>query len=752
MDEKKILDRIKESSRDIEIPEKLKPENLDEILGKKSRQNINLNAEQNASQDTEQNLEKNSKMDTEQEADLKQNQEMGSLLNEENAESGAAQKSESERIQYLEDCTHKKLRRSQFLKWGSAAAAVCVLFLGAITLGRGGLEGNETASVTKSDTSSAHTSSADMDTSEKNSDGKTADVEEGVVDVEEVLSSAESYENIYDMLEKYYETVETRLGYDTGASSDTAVESTGTTEAIAEDVSAAESTSTGGLDSFSTTNIQELGVEEGDIVKTDGTYIYIAKGEESIQIFEADGSDVKLIGVIAVDSGEAGSEEVIEDMYLSGDKLAVIITYMNSRVEEVAKDVSQLVYRTETRTEVFDITDRSDPKSLGETSMEGYYQDSRLVDGYLYLYTNCFKSVDVRVTGKQKLEDYIPMVNDEVLKADEIYIPDQVENSNYMVLASMNLDKPEEIVDKKAILSTPYEIYVSQNNIYTTEGNWMSDSGSTTITKISFNKGKIKPQAAGIVLGYLNDNFAMSEYDGNFRVVTTSYSGGESKNNLYILDENMKIRSSIKDLASGETIQSSRFMGAIGYFVTYKNMDPLFSVDLSDPDNPEILGALKITGFSEYLHFYSENLLFGLGYETDPDTGESQGIKLSMYDISDPGNVQEVKKTVLDLDAAVPLSEYNALLIDSEKNIIGFAGTKWEEDSSWTNRYYQVFSYDPEQGFVQKMNEELEDYTDPWLTRGIYIGDTLYLSEGASNKLKIFDMINGYTKVGDMDY
>ena len=85
-----------------------------------------------------------------------------------------------------------------------------------------------------------------------------------------------------------------------------------------------------------------------------------------------------------------------------------------------------------------------------------------------------------------------------------------------------------------------------------------------------------------------------------------------------------------------------------GYFVTYKNVDPLFSVDLSDPENPRILGELKVTGFSSYLHFYGEDRLLGIGSETDPDTGASKGIKLSMFDISDPANVTEIAKYVIE--------------------------------------------------------------------------------------------------------
>ena len=109
----------------------------------------------------------------------------------------------------------------------------------------------------------------------------------------------------------------------------------------------------------------------------------------------------------------------------------------------------------------------------------------------------------------------------------------------------------------------------------------------------------------------------------------------------------MQVCGNIGDLAEGEDIRSARFLGDIGYFVTFRNTDPLFSVDLSDPSDPKILGELKITGFSSYLHFYGENKLLGVGNEVDPETGAYTGIKLAMFDVSDPSNVKQLHKFVI---------------------------------------------------------------------------------------------------------
>lgn len=118
---------------------------------------------------------------------------------------------------------------------------------------------------------------------------------------------------------------------------------------------------------------------------------------------------------------------------------------------------------------------------------------------------------------------------------------------------------------------------------------------------------------------------------------------------------------------------SARFLGTMAYFVTYRNMDPLFAVDLSDEKNPKVLSELKITGFSEYLHFWGEDKLVGIGYETDPETGRQTGLKISMFDISDPADLKVAGSCVLKNTGYSPaLYDYKCVLVDE-----GGAGRKY---------------------------------------------------------------------------
>ncbi len=181
--------------------------------------------------------------------------------------------------------------------------------------------------------------------------------------------------------------------------------------------------------------------------------------------------------------------------------------------------------------------------------------------------------------------------------------------------------------------------------------------------------------------------------------------------------------------------------GKAGYFVTFKETDPLFSVDLSDPKNPKIIGALKIPGFSDYLHPYGKNKLLGIGMNVDEKTMSTDGVKLTMFDISDPENVKEEQTYVIENVYYTDVSyDYKAALVDAEKNLIGFAA-----DSEGGREYY-TFSYDEKQGFTCTMHEEING-NNMRITRGIYIEDTLYVIQG--NIIEAYSL-KDFKKVDDI--
>lgn len=487
---------------------------------------------------------------------------------------------------------------------------------------------------------------------------------------------------------------------------------------------------------YSNTNVRQEGVDEADVAKTDGRYLYVLEDDGDYVSIVDTKTNMKKISEI-----KAPKDETIEEFYLIEKNKKVVMICSNSSdddyedVEDVTR--SSLISKQTEGTQVvtYDVQDKKHPKKVGKVSQSGEYESSRISDGYLYLFSNYW----VPENWKKKYSStYIPYVDGDLMKAKDIYLPEGTKGCMYEIVSSINLKQPDKIADSKAIFSEGGDAYVSNKNIYYYEEEWTGNGKQekTLLRKLSYKKGKLAVVAQKTFRGYLNDSFSIDEYDGYLRMVVTR---GKT-NAVYVLDQKLKLTGKITNLAKDERVYSARFLGDTGYFVTYKEMDPLFSVDLSNPKNPKILGRLKIPGFSNYLHFYGEDKLLGIGMDVDKKGDVTDGVKLSMFDISDKKNVKEEHKyTLKDVYSTDVEWDYKAALIDVEKNIIGFpAGGE-------NRQMYYLFSYTEEKGFQCNMKEKIYG-SDVLATRGIYIKNRLYVIHG--NVLKAYSL-KTYKKVDD---
>lgn len=487
---------------------------------------------------------------------------------------------------------------------------------------------------------------------------------------------------------------------------------------------------------YSNTNVRQEGVDEADVAKTDGRYLYVLEDDGDYVSIVDTKTNMKKISEI-----KAPKDETIEEFYLIEKNKKVVMICSNSSdddyedVEDVTR--SSLISKQTEGTQVvtYDVQDKKHPKKVGKVSQSGEYESSRISDGYLYLFSNYW----VPENWKKKYSStYIPYVDGDLMKAKDIYLPEGTKGCMYEIVSSINLKQPDKIADSKAIFSEGGDAYVSNKNIYYYEEEWTGNGKQekTLLRKLSYKKGKLAVVAQKTFRGYLNDSFSIDEYDGYLRMVVTR---GKT-NAVYVLDQKLKLTGKITNLAKDERVYSARFLGDTGYFVTYKETDPLFSVDLSNPKNPKILGRLKIPGFSNYLHFYGEDKLLGIGMDVDKKGDVTDGVKLSMFDISDKKNVKEEHKyTLKDVYSTDVEWDYKAALIDVEKNIIGFpAGGE-------NRQMYYLFSYTEEKGFQCNMKEKIYG-SDALSTRGIYIKDRLYVIQG--NVLKAYSL-KTYKKVDD---
>lgn len=518
---------------------------------------------------------------------------------------------------------------------------------------------------------------------------------------------------------------------------------------------------------YGKTNQQEEAVEEADIIKNDGRYLYQAYYHEKSRKYMVQVTDTK--GGLQKAAAIGGFDNEISNIYVWGDTLVAIESgWVNDTTEGGGDGVSPLDgvkefvedvfagddgsgYRETaySKIHIYDIQDRGKPKESHTFTVKGSYQDSRISDGYLYFFSTCNA---YRPRLEKDYQAYVPEFDGKPLSADKIYLPEGADTASYLVMASINMKQPDKFTDTKAIVTAAERFYVSQGNIYITDSEY-ADVGTegekcdaTKIYRFSYQDGKMEKGAEGTVDGILLDDMAMNEYKGNLRVVTTvekqqvkevkdDITGEvigydsldfETYNNLYVLDSKLQVMGKVEKLAADERVYSARFLGDAGYFVTFRQTDPLFSVDLSDPKNPKVLGELKISGFSEYLHFYDKGHLLGLGMEADEDTGETKGLKLSMFDISDPSKVKEKSKLVLsEYDYSEALYNYKAVLIDTDKNLFGFYAEGYQEEPKCN---YLLFTFEGGE-FREVLNIDCSDngVYSYGQARGTYIGERFYL-------------------------
>lgn len=625
--------------------------------------------------------------------------------------------------------------------------------------------------------------------------------ETGYVDVAALgtmYHPASDYKEVYQTLLKGYQQNDQKNWIEGETSAETSTDASGAmnsgsdkyyysdgTEYGSAVADLSEGSKEGGKD-YSTTNLQMEGVDESDIAKIDGSYIYTV---EDKYIVITDIQDGKLEEVTRFLPKDCGAADRVMEIYVDGDQLILVVqgyetsldgnskagadkenkdeensdeTYSDE--ETAASEDSAFWYemngKSITQIQVYSIVDRKNPEFEGRLIQDGYYNTSRKIGDVVYLFTQYNMTSDVTsyVEKKHGVEDLkegngvsslaeavIPKVNGEKVAASEIYLPESSGESGILV-SSLDVNKPDKMLDSKLVISGYAQTYISKDALYLYEEDY-DGAMITNIAKFALDEGRISGVAAAAVSGYVRDTFAINASDGYLRVLTTDYSTEDEVNALYILDENMKLTGQLTGIAPGEEIYAARFMGNTGYFVTYRNTDPLFTVDLSDPAKPEIIGELKVTGFSEYLHFWDDTHLLGIGYESDEKTGNIENIKLSMFNIENPGEVTEEAKLVLkDVDYSEALYDYKSVIISKDKNLIGLVCEDYS--SSRTKQTYQIYSY--ENGTFKKQAEipgiNGVNYEN---VRGMYSGNVFYL--WINDNITSYDMTDGFKKIKERE-
>ena len=528
---------------------------------------------------------------------------------------------------------------------------------------------------------------------------------------------------------------------------------------------------------YSGTNVQVEGVDEGDIVKTDGKYIYVIHYDELI-ILKADGANT--VEVSRTEIGRSNYESSDgktdysywyeyknpDELFVGDGRLAVISNYSSYR-ENRLDGKWNYTSKNYTCVDIYDVSDPAAPKLVSSLGQDGYDLGTRMVGSKVYLVTNYW----VWNCVEEEPSTYVPVLykNDEmhILPVEKIYINPACESTEYVVACVYDLATGETAASQ-SILGCGDTLFMNESGVYVLGSRWkdtVTDKGKESVYTVEehvnasateiirLDTEDLSVKATGAVPGYMDSQFSADEYQGYLRLVTTrndncytiyrdeaygfeNYKWADRKttNGLYILDGSLAIVGKVEDLAPGERVYSARFDGDIAYFCTFRNVDPLFAADLSDPTAPKVLSELKISGFSEYLHAWSENRLFGLGQEADEESGWTECLKLVMFDTTDKANVT-VKHTLQlsDCDWSEALYDHKAVFIDPVRNYIGFAA----DDE------YRIYTYDDANGFRLVCSFEAENY---WFggARGFRIGDAVYI---VTNEAAVVIDMNGWTRL-----
>lgn len=525
------------------------------------------------------------------------------------------------------------------------------------------------------------------------------------------------------------------------------------------------------------TNTQVAGIDEGDIVKSDGSTLFLAAGREVVLVDAAGDATRELARIDTTTPPAAPEREAdryvvqgpVVDLMLHGSTLVVMVTEYTPRITDLPGSTPTTYVpfdATQTKALLYDVSDPGSPKYLTSLGQSGAYVTSRLAGTLLYLVTE-YILVDPDAIDPDDPETFVPLVTkgDEraaVDAADCLILPFP-DGPRYAVASSIDLAKQER-VDTESVLGGSQTVYLSADNLFLAAVDYEATMSAkarkaagvddlrglpvTRLTRIKLADGELSVAGQGNLPGTVLNQFALDEYEGHLRVAVTvsgeTKKGWTSRPALYVLNADLDVVGSLPALAKNETVQSVRFDGPVGYVVSFERVDPLFALDLTKPDKPTVMSALKIPGFSTYLHPWSDGRLLGLGMAADSD-GRVTGLKLSMFDTSDPFDVTEETSSKVKFDDSEALANHKAVLVDTGRGLIGFPAVAWKDSGEPTQRYL-VYRYgDGKFTLAEKLPLQATDGYAAG-TRGLTLGDHLYLVSAAGvdvYRADSFDKVGG---------
>jgi len=481
---------------------------------------------------------------------------------------------------------------------------------------------------------------------------------------------------------------------------------------------------------YSTTNIQVAGVDEADIVKTDGEYIYLVSGTNVFILKAYPAEEAQILSQITFNDTSFGG------IFVSQDSNRLAVLGCKYRFPEFYYQT--FIIDVKTFMNVYDISNKSQPTLLRNFTMTGSYFNSRMIGDYVYFVVSQPSYVIYDTVILPKI--YSNNIMKEMGATEVLYSNASDNYFLYTTVVALNMQNTTEEPTRKTImLGGTSSMYVSLNNIYIT---FPEPYDQTSIYRIRIENSTINPEAKGKVPGHELNQFSMDEYNNYFKVATTTWVNGT--NNLYVLNMNLSAVGSLENFTPpNETMDSARFIGNRCYLSTsVRRKDPFFVIDVENATEPKILGYLKIPGFTTYLHPYDESHIIGVGRD------ENNRVKISLFDVSNVSAPVEVDMYSVGgvWSDTLVLTEHKAFLFERSKDLLAIpVSIYYNGDKYWQWQGIYVFNITISGGLVLRGNITHQEnggiYWDSayWVNRALYIENVLYTVSDKKIKMNILE-------------
>lgn len=449
------------------------------------------------------------------------------------------------------------------------------------------------------------------------------------------------------------------------------------------------------LPAYTGTNVQVAGIDEPDMVKTDGTFLYLA-GSEGVSVLRATpAASLAVLATIPLEGRWANG------LFLNGNRLVVLASSYGAvaSVGEVRVGgwMPIYTYAPSTSVLVYDVSEPAQPLLVSNLSVSGYYVGARMVGSQVLLVANHYLYLDGDLVVYPKLA--VDGALSTVAPTQIAYFPEGRNASSLVEVLLVRLDRPDLSNLTTLLADGGSTLYVSYDSVFLVgyggryDAETMRWVDASTIHRLYLYGGTVSAAATAEVAGHVLNAYSLDEFGGYLRVATTEWSsaGGQTANHLFVLDRALAQVGAVSDLAPGETIQSVRFAGERAYVVTFRQVDPFFVIDLADPAEPRVLGELKATGFARFLFPVGEDLVLGIGPETTvPDSSgrvQTVGLKLSLFDVADLAHPQVLSAYVVTGSWVYSAAEWDAhaLLWVEARNLLAvpIQVYNWSAEKGW---------------------------------------------------------------------